>query len=466
MVDYMVLSFVIIAALVVAALVFWLCYRKLNELWKERTRSTLEAPVSPQESLPRDDYFPRRNAVQDYRRHDSNLPYIFPNQFRDDLMIPNSSNVANFQAPYTFSHQFIDPIPRRGNAVIDTSNRRNHFREPQPPPVLPVSSLYYENERRLPSSTNPPSTSHIGYIQDSVLNPTEPKLKPKSQKKKPQKTVGQQQSEHDVIARYQITSFQENLRSDENQHETVQKVQRLLLSLGKCDEDDGTQCSLIIGVDATPVTQAGYCVNLVDKSLQYYVIKRQDLPWVLHDEKDPAEFEMKNLMFALTVWQMKILKFKRIRVYTDNFAVTKPDDKYGGRAKRYLDHFAKCEKITILNRGSLAVNRFKNLKYFAKYIQPADDLSRWHINEAVEFLTSLYDIDKENVLGTHQQHLKRKHPSSSVTTTSTSVPKTWYNPTENYKHFLDLANMVIECHQCGNTACSSILTSSLRIKTK
>ncbi|ODN04843.1 hypothetical protein Ocin01_01845 [Orchesella cincta] len=434
--DYILWVSVGLAALAIAALLFWFCLQKLNELWK--TRKASEVPVYRQETVTTPPDLSRRRDVN------INSSQIFPGgQFRESST--STSRRANVYSsdnrrrdlesltPQILPHQSTTNIPPRNEIII---NVRSHY--------------IYPTQDHL----------NVGGKDITIQIPPQPKAK-KKPRKKPQ---AQREREDNITS--QITAFQDNLRSDENPHETVEKVQKLLLSLENCSEDNGAQCNLIIGVDATPCTQAGYCVNLVDKTLKYYVLKKQHLPWNLHDEKDTAEFEMKNLIFALTVWKEIILKFKRIRVYTDNFAIVKPKDKYGGRAKRYLDHFVKCEKVTIINRGSLAVNRFKNLKYFAKYIQPADDLSRWQIDEAVDFLTRLYKIDKENVLGTHQKHpqRKRKHSSSLMTAELSPVSKTWYNPTENYKQLLDLADTVIECHLCGNSDCSSILTSSLRIK--
>jgi len=228
----------------------------------------------------------------------------------------------------------------------------------------------------------------------------------------------------------QILSFQDKLRADENQHETIKKVQALLLALGThVDEEyefENMHQGLIIGVDATPATQAGYCLNLFDKTLCFYVIKRDDLPWTLNDAKDTSEFEMKNLMFALTVWKNQILWFRRFCIFTDNYAICRQSTlKYGERAKQYLQHFVNCERVTIINQRRMAVNKFKELKTFAKYIQPADDLSRWKINSGLDFLTRFYGIQKENVKGTHD--LKIPKPSS----------KPRYEPNAYYKKILE-----------------------------
>ncbi|ODM90451.1 hypothetical protein Ocin01_16231 [Orchesella cincta] len=246
----------------------------------------------------------------------------------------------------------------------------------------------------------------------------------------------------------QILSFHENLREDEDQLATIQKVQTLLISARNEIQDDfDTRNSLIIGVDATPHTQAGYCVNPFDKSIRFYVLKRADFPWKFDNEKDPAEFEMKNLMFALTIWKNQIIWLKQLSIYTDNFAGVF-GSQYGVRAMNYLQHFVDCEGVTVVNRKRMALNKYQSLPSFAKYIQPADDLSRWKIDAALEFLTKMYDIDMESVQGTHQK----------VALSSTSKPR--YKLTPFSKRICDSANRVIaKGLRCGNPVCSTAAMS-------
>ncbi len=205
-----------------------------------------------------------------------------------------------------------------------------------------------------------------------------------------------------------INELQNALAQDTspNKEESISKAQRVLLLRPFNNLDQLAQeCSLIIGVDATPATLAGYIVILKERRLEYYVIKRNELPWKLHAEKDPSEFEMKNFMFALTVWKDIILKYRRLAIYTDNFAITQApqfdENDYGKRASKLLSHYIKCEGVFVVNLNSMAINKNKKLKRFAMYLQPADDLSRWQISTAIKFLMDLYGIDQENVQGTH-----------------------------------------------------------------
>lgn len=319
-----------------------------------------------------------------------------------------------------------------------------------------------ENERNRPSAPSglqrgiianpnnywpfPPSASHQPQIRQQLGRPSEtdrPLPTPASPKRKPQTSrPGARSTNRDDTATAnrkrrgahsapainskkkhdddeesideQIWALQSTLKKGSTLEENarlISQVQQLLLSNSKkkCNSDT---CPLIIGVDATPATLAGYCVNLKEKRLCYYVIRKPDLPWTLHDPKDTSEFEMKNFMLALVVWQDQILKHKRLRIYTDNFAITKNEifdiNKYGNRAASVLTHYKNCKGVEVENEYNMAVNRLKNLKHFVKYIQPADDLSRWQINTAVEFLTTLYGIDQENVDGTHYQAFVRE----------------------------------------------------------
>ncbi|CAL8076339.1 unnamed protein product [Orchesella dallaii] len=260
----------------------------------------------------------------------------------------------------------------------------------------------------------------------------------------------------------QIKVFQENLRNDENQHETIQKVQSLLVSSKPlfADVNSLTLNSLIIAVDATPTTMGGYCINTFDRSLRFYVIRRKELPWLLYEANDAAEFEMKNLMFALTIWKNQILWFKRLFLYTDNFAMGGVlASKYGGITKQYLDHFVNCEKVTIVNQGRVAVNKNRDLKIFSKFIQPADDLSRWRIEKAILFLTEMYDIHIDNVDGTHEYKRIRRDDQSFASNHS----RRWYEPTAYHNRILKSARKVIaKGLPCGNSICSSALQLSVR----
>jgi len=151
---------------------------------------------------------------------------------------------------------------------------------------------------------------------------------------------------------------------------------------------------LLISVDATPKRIAGYCVDFVKKICHCYTYKSSVLPWALNDKSitgDSAEFEMKNLMFALLLWQKLIQGSGSIQIYTDNWAITKPhQERYGGRAAAFLAHFKTCHGITMNTHRHVNSNRHP--RNFAKFIVPADDLSRFEIEKCETFLRKIYEI--------------------------------------------------------------------------
>lgn len=163
------------------------------------------------------------------------------------------------------------------------------------------------------------------------------------------------------------------------------------------------EIEIIIGVDATPRCVGGYCVNTREKTLEFYSIKMSDIPWKIKRKMDADEFEMKNFMLALCIWNKKIGKFKKFAIYTDNQSVTIAGHKYGGMADKLVQHFVECEKAK-LKSNPMFLRRKSDLCAFATFIQPADDLSRERINEAVEFLGRVHGIDMGNVRGTHEMN--------------------------------------------------------------
>lgn len=203
-----------------------------------------------------------------------------------------------------------------------------------------------------------------------------------------------------------LTYLQRQQQSEAQTDTSTSKVTRVrlvqnLLQLDKANKptEENVQAALIIGVDATPKVLGGYCVNLREHRLEYYVIKADDFPWDIEKPNDSSEFEIKNLQFALAVWSDVIKRLKTFRVYTDNNAV-KGSSEVGMDAQILLKHLTKCEGATLVNGEQIYVNRMQDLADFAKYIQPADDLSRWQIDKGVDFLCKFYGIHKNRAKGT------------------------------------------------------------------
>lgn len=162
------------------------------------------------------------------------------------------------------------------------------------------------------------------------------------------------------------------------------------------------QSELIIGVDATPTVFGGYCINLYEKKIEYYMIKKKDLPWKIEQKFCTEEFEMKNFLFALCVWSEQIEKYKTFSAYTDNNAVVAGNNKYGTNVNKLVRHFVDCKGANRTN-ASMFINRRMDLESFSKFIQPADDLSRGQLQKCTEILCKLYMIENNtnSLFGTH-----------------------------------------------------------------
>lgn len=195
----------------------------------------------------------------------------------------------------------------------------------------------------------------------------------------------------------------------------IRLVQNLLQLEKGWPTEESLNAALVIGVDATPKVVAGYCVNLREMRVEWYVIKMEDFPWSMENINDPVEFEMKNLIFALAVWNKSIMKLKRFRVYTDNNGICGgSSSEFGKDAGELLKHLTGCQGAVLGNEGEVWVNRIQDLAGFAKYIQPADDLSRWQVEKAVDFLCKFYGIHSNRAKGTlkltvsfTKKHLKK-----------------------------------------------------------
>ncbi|CAL8103074.1 unnamed protein product [Orchesella dallaii] len=163
-----------------------------------------------------------------------------------------------------------------------------------------------------------------------------------------------------------------------------------------------THPPLIIGVDATKDHMAGYLVNLKSKVIKFYVINNSESPWTIFQRYCPIEFEMKNFLLALCIWNKDIVDHGKFAAYTDNNGVNSSSGNYGCWVQELLKHFTSCRNAVLVNKDSY-VNRRTDLEAFSKFIQPADDLSRFEIGNCVNFLCEYYFIGKENVTGTHTE---------------------------------------------------------------
>ena len=142
-------------------------------------------------------------------------------------------------------------------------------------------------------------------------------------------------------------------------------------------------------------------MNLDEKWGELYTYPAKCLPWALQetdeDEDTSSELDMKNMMFALMLWENEIKKSRRFRFSTGNHNSSFPEDnKYGRRSRKFLDHFTSCEGLTRVN-STVHVKRKRDLDCYARFIQPAEDLARLDLDSATNFLCKGYDIKYEKL---------------------------------------------------------------------
>ena len=106
---------------------------------------------------------------------------------------------------------------------------------------------------------------------------------------------------------------------------------------------------------------------------------------------------MKNLLFALLLWESKIYNCRTVEIHTDNPALlihqTLYYNEYGRRVQAFMQHFRQCRGIQVKYRVT-NLRRDSNYENFARFIQPADDLSRDEIDRATNYLNGIYSISK------------------------------------------------------------------------
>ncbi|CAL8112846.1 unnamed protein product [Orchesella dallaii] len=368
----------------------------------------------------------------------------------------------------------LNPIPPVVSTnKIETNNRATTINNLQQEATFEIINERVDeskvfNKAEFPKPSLVCSTSSATIITDLEVHNEHKSLPlhsiPKSEATKPTteqavKRLGEQKAEEIKSIRETISFLQHFHNNYDNSPSKIRsyfkETQTLILRPSYRSyvvDTERSKSNLIIAVDARPTVQAGYCVNLKEKWLQYYVIKCTDFPWMLHDRNDTTEFEMKNVIFALAIWYEEIIRNKSFQIFTDNNAI-KRSTKYGTRTQQLLSHFEKCVGVKVSNKSGIHINRKENIQSFALFIKPADDFSRWKIVDAVNFLCNMYQIGKDNVTGTHYM---QRPPSRNR--------NAWYNPTYFYSQVLQKAQRQIHLlgSDCSNPVCYKILWASLR----
>ncbi|CAL8103017.1 unnamed protein product [Orchesella dallaii] len=222
----------------------------------------------------------------------------------------------------------------------------------------------------------------------------------------------------------------------------IRSVQDNVLASGHNTSDS----HLVVGVHANPRAFGGYCVNPKEKSVEFYIINSEDLPWGIHSRSDGAEYEMKNLLFALMLWSEKIKEVRKLHVYTSNNAINADNHRYGRRAAKLLEHYSGCCNV-VVNESRVYVNRNESPDLYATYVLPALDLAHGNLYSAQAFLLQYYDIKLENFKGTHRIPLLSE-PSNMNQSITTFGRTTYYHEfTREVKGFMQ--DCTTPCPTCG-----------------
>lgn len=137
--------------------------------------------------------------------------------------------------------------------------------------------------------------------------------------------------------------------------------------------------TLVIAADATPRHIGAYLINHFSKRVEFYSVPSSRMPWILRNRTrsgNPTEFEMKNLLIALLLWEDNIIRHRKVAIFTDNSAVIGKNSMYGGRVRSFIQHLEKCHSVLHVNPNWTFVNSKESPNIFQEFIIPADQLSR------------------------------------------------------------------------------------------
>ncbi|ODM93172.1 hypothetical protein Ocin01_13509 [Orchesella cincta] len=211
-----------------------------------------------------------------------------------------------------------------------------------------------------------------------------------------------------------LTTLNEGETDDGLGNAEIHSLQNNILSVGRHAEDSNDS-HLVVGVHGNARVFGGYCVNLKEKSVEFYRINTEDLPWRIQARPEGSECEMKNLLFALMLWSEKITEVRKLHVYSNNDAIHADNHRYGRRAAKLLEHYAGCCGV-VVNESRIYVNRDEQPDLYATYILPAEDLVHGNVHEFQRFVLKYYDISHENFSGTHRIPDSRNQTNVEATT--------------------------------------------------
>lgn len=158
------------------------------------------------------------------------------------------------------------------------------------------------------------------------------------------------------------------------------------------------QKTIIIATDATPRHIGGYIINQFSNKVEYYSTPSSSMPWILRNRTrggNPTEFEMKNLLCALILWEPLIVRFRRVAIFTDNSAII-GNNIYGSRVRSFIYHLENCKNVVQINPTWSFVNSRERRELFEEFIIPADLLSRENENDFVSHFETQNNVQSIN----------------------------------------------------------------------
>ncbi|XP_035713758.1 uncharacterized protein LOC110857431 isoform X2 [Folsomia candida] len=392
LITALLVTIISICVFLVIGLLLWYCYRRC-------TRSSQD-PHRP----------PTRRAYeyifQSFRSQDRQWPRLLPpparelrEPLRGDYEYPNYANEQE--------HRHVEPVNHSPPSWQSGPSRIHYANEPESPPVTPVN--------RSPPSQQ--SGFSRGNYEDDTFG-----------------AYGWGFTHaHDSKKRYETlyNDYEAGRRHDANQSESDSNVRQAYearkfvgievlrnIQINLVQEKElkpaiplGDDTNIIIGVDATPHNIGGYFINLVENRGEFYSFPVAKLPWTLtshvltpkqNQARNPAEFEMKNLVFALYLWKNELRQngsTSKVVMFTDNFDFNKKRTLYGIRAHRFVRHLQNCEGIQIQVR--VRGTKEQDIEDHAKFVKPADDFSRKRFKEGRDFLIEYFGLTSENFTGSH-----------------------------------------------------------------
>lgn len=203
--------------------------------------------------------------------------------------------------------------------------------------------------------------------------------------------------------------------------------------------------TLVIAADATPRNIGGYVINHFSKRVEFYSVPASRMPWILRNTTrsgNPTEFEMKNLLCALLIWEEKIVRHRKVAIFTDNSAII-GNSLYGSRVRSFIHHLQSCKQVLHVNPRWTFLNSKESPEVFNEFIVPADHLSR--LNEP-EF--------RAHIISYHYDFHEGEISQSNFNAVMTSF---YRNLCDAYVHFYASSYVILCLLLCADSTKNHVL---------